>query len=247
LDRFKSKPKKSLKPKKSIFTTPNVQRPVKKAPISFFQRIFMNAIVRIKKSSSSVQNFWNKLFSSGYSKLSGGKKNGRISSRKLKFTKRTLKLPFELFNSTHEANILATKKISIVNQQITAYIGPLRRRKCANLLVCEFNCRTLTNCHVKIDQTTEFMDLSKRVKDVPEERNSYNWVCKNSIFSGKSQKDSSLLKLFRRIVKAVTELGDDQFEAIHRNIDVSHYDIQYLKWIEKSYSGPALLDVEILE
>jgi hypothetical protein len=228
------------KPKKGKFVPPSVQKPAKKAPLNFFQRIFFNAMERVKKSSSTVQNFWNKFFTTAqyYSKLSSGKKNRKFG-KKLKFSKRTLKLPFELFNSTEEAKSVATKKLIAVNQFITSYIGPLRRGKCANLLVCEFNCRTLVNCPVKIDQTTEFMDLSKRVKANDEERKSYNWVCKNSIFSGKSQKDSTLSKLFRRIVKVVTELGDDQFEALHRNIDVTQYDIQYLKWIEKTYSGPA--------
>jgi hypothetical protein len=150
------------------------------------------------------------------------------------------------FKSLLDAVLAAKKKLTGVSKSIINYIGPLKRGKCSNQLVCQFQCHSLVNCPVKIKENSDFMDLTQRIKANDEERKSYNWVCKNSIFSGKSQKDSTLSKLFRRIVNSVTKLGENQFESVTKNINVVHYDIQYLNWIKKALSGEAKVDVEIL-
>jgi hypothetical protein len=162
-----------------------------------------------------------------------------------KEVKKVSKLVAKPFVDMVDAVKTAYSKSKTITKILKNYFGPLQKGGCASRFVCQYDCSDLINCPVDPDQQNGFMDFTTRVKESKQEMQAYKWVCKNSLFSGKNQRESPLSKLFRRIAFGLTKLEDDEFEARNPNFSTAHYDKQYLNWLySKKIDGN---DYEILD
>eukprot|EP01080_Neovahlkampfia_damariscottae_P004834 gene4834-8419_t len=173
-----------------------------------------------------------------------GRGIARVAKKTWKVIKKVAKVIAKPFVSMYQAAKKAFSKSKKVRRVLKNYIGPKQKGGCASKYVCHYDCGTLIQCPVKSNTFNGFMDITNRVKASNRETTAYKWVCKNSMFSGKSQKDSKLSKLFRRIAFGVTDKEDKEFEARNPNYSETKYDKQYLDWLRQT-SDPR--DMEILD
>ena len=172
---------------------------------------------------------------------------GTVAKKAWKVVKKVVKVITKPIVSMVKAVKKAFKKLKKVKNIIKNYIGPKQKGGCASKYVCHYDCGTLINCPVKTSNTFDgFMDFTKRVKESKREMKAYQWVCKNSMFSGKSQRDSALSKFFRRIAFGVSKLSESEFEARNPNYSATKYDTQYLNWIRTQTDSNDMSILDIL-
>ena len=134
-----------------------------------------------------------------------------------------------LFRSALKMADKTVKDSAKIINQITNF----QKSKCVDRKVCGYNCNHLIKCPVPIESTQEYLDFTKRVQKNIDEKKSYNWVCKNALFSGNNQKTSKVSILFRKLIEGTTGKTEKDFSNENEDANETKYDELYLEWATK--------------